>query len=234
MNFENIQLSVVVPVYNEKATLMEILARIRAVEINKEIILVDDCSQDGTRQLLMSLVHAPENNDLKIYFHEKNQGKGAALRTGFEKATGDFVIVQDADLEYDPQDYPALLTPILENRADVVYGSRFAGQSRNMLSLHRMGNRFLTLLTNFLYRTSISDMETCYKLMPAALVKTIQIESNRFNFEPEITAKILKRKLRVMEVPIRYSGRSFSEGKKITWRDGFSAVWTLLKFRFKE
>ncbi len=234
MNFENIKLSVVVPVYNEKATLMEILARIREVEINKEIILVDDCSQDGTRQLLMSLERTPENSDLKFCFHEKNQGKGAALRTGFEKATGDFVIVQDADLEYDPNDYLALLTPILENRADVVYGSRFAGQSQNMVSLHRVGNQFLTWLTNFLYHTSISDMETCYKLMPVALVKAIRIESNRFDFEPEITAKILRRKLRVVEVPIRYSGRSFSEGKKITWRDGFSAVWTLLKFRFRE
>lgn len=234
MNFENIKLSVVVPVYNEKATLMEILARIREVEINKEIILVDDYSQDGTRQLLMSLERTTGNSDLKFCFHEKNQGKGAALRTGFEKATGDFVIVQDADLEYDPNDYLALLTPILENRADVVYGSRFAGQSQNMVSLHRLGNQFLTGLTNFLYHTSISDMETCYKLMPAALVKTIRIESNRFDFEPEITAKILRRKLRVVEVPIRYFGRSFSEGKKITWRDGFSAVWTLLKFRFWE
>jgi glycosyltransferase involved in cell wall biosynthesis len=233
MNFENIKLSVVVPVYNEKATLLEILTRIRAVEIPKEIILVDDCSRDGTRQLLLGLAHDPENKDLKIFFHEKNQGKGAALRTGFEKATGDFVIVQDADLEYDPQDYLALLAPILEKRADVVYGSRFVGQYQNMISLHRMGNRFLTLLTNFLYHTSISDMETCYKLMPAAFVKAIRIESNRFDFEPEITAKILKRKLRVLEVPIRYLGRSFSEGKKITWRDGFSAVWTLLKFRFK-
>jgi glycosyltransferase involved in cell wall biosynthesis len=234
MNLNHIKLSVVVPVYNEKDTLAEILERIRGVKLNKEIILVDDCSQDGTREMLARMERCPENSDLKICYHEKNQGKGAALRTGFEKATGDYVIVQDADLEYDPDDYPALLTPILENRADVVYGSRFAGHSRNMLSLHRAGNQFLTLLTNVLYQTTISDMETCYKLIPAGLIKQIRIESNRFNFEPEITAKILKRKLRVVEVPIRYQGRSFSEGKKITWRDGFSAVWTLLKFRFKE
>jgi glycosyltransferase involved in cell wall biosynthesis len=233
MQLQDIKLSVVVPVYNEKQTLLEILKRIRAVEINKEIILVDDFSRDGTRNLLATLSDQPENGDLKICYHTFNQGKGAALRTGFAMATGNYVIIQDADLEYDPEDYPTLLQPILEGRADVVYGSRFTGQSHNMLSLHRAGNLLLTFLTNLLYRTTISDMETCYKLFPAEVIKSVKIESNRFNFEPEITAKILKKQLRIVEVPIHYHGRSFLEGKKITWRDGFSAVWTLLKFRFK-
>jgi glycosyltransferase involved in cell wall biosynthesis len=233
MQLQDIKLSVVVPVYNEKQTLLEILKRIRAVEINKEIILVDDFSRDGTRDLLATLSCPSENSDLKICYHEVNQGKGAALRTGFAMAGGNYIIIQDADLEYDPEDYPSLLQPILDGRADVVYGSRFTGQSRNMLSLHRAGNLLLTFLTNLLYQTTISDMETCYKLFPAKVIKSVKIESNRFNFEPEITAKILKKKLRIVEVPIHYHGRSFLEGKKITWRDGFSAVWTLLKFRFK-
>jgi glycosyltransferase involved in cell wall biosynthesis len=232
LNFKqyNATLTVVIPVYNEKNTLEKILQRVRAVPIEKEIILVDDYSTDGTRDILRQM----EGNDVKVFYHEKNRGKGAALRTGFQHASGDFVIVQDADLEYNPEEYPKLLQPILEGRADVVYGSRFSGQKRNMLSLHRLGNQFLTLLTNLLYQTSITDMETCYKLFRTATMQGIPIECNRFNFEPEITAKILRRKLRIVEIPISYAGRNFAEGKKITWRDGFAAIWALVKYRFTE
>lgn len=224
------KLSVVIPVYNEKNSLLEIIRRVQAVPIEKEIILVDDFSTDGTRDVLRDL----ERREFKVLYHEKNQGKGAALRTGFQRATGDFVIVQDADLEYDPNDYAKLLQPILDGRADAVYGSRFSGQRKNMTSLHTLGNLFLTAVTNLLYRTSITDMETCYKLFSRQTIQGIRIESNRFNFEPEVTAKLLKRSLRIVEVPISYSGRSASEGKKITWRDGFAAVWTLIKYRFTD
>jgi len=224
------KLTVVIPVYNEKRTIRLIVERVQTVPVEKEIIVVDDCSTDGTRDILRQL----EGEDIKVLYHQRNMGKGAALRTGFQQATGDFVIVQDADLEYDPQEYPKLLEPILQGRADVVYGSRFSGHNRNMMSLHRFGNQFLTFVTNLLYGTSITDMETCYKLLGTPLVKSIKIECNRFNFEPEITAKILKRKLRIMEIPISYSGRKPSEGKKITWRDGFAALWALFKYRFKE
>lgn len=223
-------LSVIIPVYNEKKSLLEIIRRVQSVPIEKEIILVDDCSTDGTRDLL----HDLEKQEIKVWYHEKNQGKGAALRTGFQHATGEFVIVQDADLEYDPSEYLKLLQPILDGRADVVYGSRFSGHRSNMTSLHTLGNLFLTGVTNLFYRTSITDMETCYKLFRRETIQGIRIECNRFNFEPEVTAKLLKRGLRIVEVPISYSGRSFSEGKKITWRDGFSAVWTLIKYRFTE
>ena len=224
------KLTVVIPVYNEKNSLLEIIRRVQAVPIEKEIILVDDFSTDGTRDVLRDL----ERREFKVLYHEKNQGKGAALRTGFQRATGEFVIVQDADLEYDPNDYSKLLQPILDGRADVVYGSRFSGQRKNMTSLHTLGNLFLTGVTNLFYRTSITDMETCYKLFRRETIQGIRIEGNRFNFEPEVTAKLLKRGLRIVEVPISYSGRTASEGKKITWRDGFSAVWTLIKYRFTE
>ena len=224
------KLSVVIPVYNEKKSLLEIIHRVRSVPIEKEIILVDDFSTDGTRDLL----HDLERQEFKVLYHEKNKGKGAALRTGFQHATGEFVIVQDADLEYDPNDYSKLLQPIVDGKADVVYGSRFSGHRSNMTSLHTLGNLFLTWITNVFYRTSITDMETCYKLFRRETIQGIRIECNRFNFEPEVTAKLLKRGLRIVEVPISYSGRSFSEGKKITWRDGFSAVWTLIKYRFRE
>jgi glycosyltransferase involved in cell wall biosynthesis len=230
MDFSQIKLSVVIPVYNERETLPEILKRIRAVPLATEIILVDDCSRDGSREWLQEMEKRGDPQ-LKFFYHERNQGKGAALRTGFQHASGDFVIVQDADLEYDPQDYPKLLSPILEKRADVVYGSRFSGQNRDMSRLHRYGNQFLTRLTNLLYQTSITDMETCYKMFQTSIIQKIRIESDRFNFEPEITAKILRRGLRILEVPISYQGRSFLEGKKITWKDGVSAVWTLVKFR---
>ena len=224
------KLSVVIPVYNEKNSLLEIIRRVQAVPIEKEIILVDDFSTDGTRDLLRDV----ERRGFKVLYHEKNQGKGAALRTGFQRATGEFVIVQDADLEYDPNDYSKLLQPILDGRADVVYGSRFSGQRKNMTSLHTLGNLFLTGVTNLFYRTSITDMETCYKLFRRETIQGIRIECNRFNFEPEVTAKLLKRGLQIVEVPISYSGRRASEGKKITWRDGFSAVWTLIKYRFTD
>ena len=224
------KLTVVIPVYNEKRTIRLIVERVQTVPVEKEIIVVDDCSTDGTRDILRQM----QGEGIKVLYHERNMGKGAALRTGFQQATGDFVIVQDADLEYDPQEYPKLLEPILQGRADVVYGSRFSGHNRNMMSLHRFGNQFLTFVTNLLYGTSITDMETCYKLLGTPVVKSIKIECNRFNFEPEITAKILKRKLRIMEIPISYSGRKPSEGKKITWRDGFAALWALFKYRFKE
>jgi glycosyltransferase involved in cell wall biosynthesis len=224
------KLTVVIPVYNEERTIRLIVERVQTVPVEKEIIVVDDCSTDGTRDILPQL----EGEAVKVLYHERNMGKGAALRTGFHQATGDFVIVQDADLEYDPQEYPKLLEPILQGRADVVYGSRFSGQNRNMMSLHRFGNQFLTFVTNLLYGTSITDMETCYKLFRTPIVKNIKIECNRFNFEPEITAKILRRKLRIVEIPISYSGRKPSEGKKITWRDGFAALWALFKYRFME
>ena len=223
-------LSVVIPVYNERKSLLEIIQRVQSVPIEKEIILVDDFSTDGTRELLRSL----DPRKFKVLYHERNQGKGAALRTGFQQAAGQFVIVQDADLEYDPNDYPKLLQPILDGTADVVYGSRFSGLRRNMTSLHTLGNLLLTWITNVFYRTSITDMETCYKLFRRETIQGIRIECNRFNFEPEVTAKILKRGLRIVEVPISYSGRSFSEGKKITWRDGFSAVWALIRYRFTD
>jgi len=218
------------PVFNERATIEEIITRVLSVPLRIELIVVDDCSTDGTRDLVRQM----EGNGTKVLYHERNLGKGAALRTGFQHAKGDFVIVQDADLEYDPSDYPKLLQPILEGRADVVYGSRFSGRNRNMSLQHRLGNQFLTWVTNVLYRTSITDMETCYKLFKTATIQGIKINCNRFNFEPEITAKLLKRNLRIVEVPISYSGRRFSEGKKITWLDGFSALWTLVKYRFAE
>lgn len=222
------KLSIVIPAYNEKDTIREIIERVKAVDIDKEIIIVDDCSTDGTREILKDLASKGE----KVVFHERNIGKGAALRTGFAHVTGDYCIVQDADLEYDPDDYLKLIAPVLKGKAEVVYGSRFTGERRNMFFHHWVGNKFLTLVTNLLYNTTISDMETCYKLFRSDIIKSVNIKSNRFNFEPEITAKVLKKGFRIYEVPISYAGREFSEGKKITWRDGFSALWTLLKYRF--
>ena len=224
------KLSVIIPVYNEKNTLGEIVRRVEAVPIEKEIILVDDFSTDGSREALQQM----EAHGRRILYHDRNMGKGAALRTGFRHATGDYLVIQEADLEYDPQEYSQLLKPVLEGRADVVFGSRFSGNRRNMTSLHTLGNLFLTLITNLLYRASITDMETCYKLFPRETVQNIPIHSNRFNFEPEITAKLMKRRLKILEVPISYAGRNFSDGKKITWRDGISALWTLIKYRFHD
>lgn len=225
------KLSIIISVYNEKGTISEILDRVRGVDIGnieKEIIIVDDFSNDGSREVLKG----EEEKGVIVLYHERNRGKGAAIRTALEHITGDFVIIQDADLEYDPEDYMKLIGPILKGRADVVYGSRFTGERRNMLFWHWIGNRFLTLITNILYNTTLSDMETCYKLFKAEIIKGLRIRSNRFNFEPEITAKVMKKGIRIYEVPISYTGREFNEGKKITWKDGFSALWTLVKYRF--
>ena len=228
------KLSVIVPVYNERNTVVEVLRRMRAVElpdgIDREIIVVDDGSSDGTRDVLNQL----SDNTVRIILHEHNRGKGAAVRTGIEVASGDYVLIQDADLEYDPEDWPKLVAPVMRGRARVVYGSRFTGERRNMLFLHWIGNRMLSFVTNVLYNTTLSDMETCYKLVDRSLLVELELRCNRFDIEPEITAKILKRRIRIYEVPISYTGREFDEGKKITWRDGFAALWTLAKFRFAD
>lgn len=224
------KLSVIVPVYDERNTVVEIVRRMRAVElpVDLEIIVVDDGSTDGTREVLRQLT----DSTVRVIAHEANRGKGAAIRTGLAQAIGDLVLVQDADLEYDPEDWPKLLSPILRGKARVVYGSRFTGERRNMLFLHWVGNRFLSLVTNVLYNTTLSDMETCYKLFDRSLIDGITLRAQRFEFEPEVTAKILRRGIRIYEVPISYTGREFDEGKKITWRDGFIALWTLVKYRF--
>jgi glycosyltransferase involved in cell wall biosynthesis len=200
------------------------------VRVDKEIIVVDDGSTDGSREILQQ---EAARGDLNAFYHERNQGKGGAVRTGFQMATGDFYIIQDADLEYDPREYRLLLQPILEGRADVVYGSRFRGATKAMFFMHMMGNRFLTLVTNILYDTILSDMETCYKCFRAEVIRDIPLRARGFEFEPEVTAKVLKRGHRIYEVPITYTGREFEEGKKINpWRDGLKAVWTLIKYRF--
>lgn len=224
------KLSVIVPIFNERNTVVEIMRRMRAVElpIEREFVLVDDGSSDGTRQVLAQL----GDSSVRVVKHESNQGKGAAIRTGLGHVTGDLVLIQDADLEYDPEDWPKLLAPLFRGKATVVYGSRFTGERRNMLFLHWVGNRMLSLVTNVLYNTTLSDMETCYKLFDRRVLDGITIKSNRFDFEPEITAKILKQGVRIYEVPISYAGREFDEGKKITWRDGFAALYALVKFRF--
>lgn len=225
------KLSVIIPVYNEKNTIKEILRQVRQVdlgEIDKEIIVVDDGSTDGTSDILKY----EADSSLKYLRHEKNLGKGAAVTTGLAKATGDLVIVQDADLEYDPNDYLKLIKPILSGKAKVVYGSRFTGERRNMLFWHYVGNRALSLVTNILYNTTLSDMETGYKLFTKEALQGIKITAQRFEFEPEITAKILKKGIRIYEVPISYTGREYSEGKKISWKDGFVALWALIKYRF--
>ncbi|MEW5767059.1 MAG: glycosyltransferase family 2 protein [bacterium] len=225
------KLTIIIPVYNEKATIREIIKEVQEVDIGgieKELILVDDASSDGTRRIIEEEIN--DNNVIKLY-HESNMGKGAAIRSGISAVTGDLVIIQDADREYDPRDYPKLLQPILEKRCDVVYGSRFLGVNSAMFFWHYMGNKLLTLVTNILYNTLISDMEVGYKVFKAEVIRSILIKSNRFNFEPEITAKVLKRKYKIQQVPITYVGRDYSEGKKITWKDGLSALWTLIKYR---
>ncbi|MDD5448449.1 MAG: glycosyltransferase family 2 protein [Actinomycetota bacterium] len=225
------KLSIIIPVYNERNTILELLRRVRSVDlgdIKKEIIVVDDGSIDGTSDILA----LQADSTLKVLHHPRNMGKGAAVRTGIKEATGDYIIIQDADLEYDPEDFHLLLAPILKKKAEVVYGSRFTGEHRNMLFWHMLGNKFLSLVTNILYDTTISDMETGYKLFSKESLDGIEIESNRFEFEPEITAKLLKKKIRIYEVPISYTGREYYEGKKITWKDGITALWTLIKYRF--
>lgn len=228
------KLSVIIPVYNEAATIAEVLRRVQAAEagVDKEIIVVDDGSTDGTQEILQKEQSNPET---LVFRQPANMGKGAAVRRGIEAATGDIILIQDADLEYDPREYPQLLAPILEGRAKVVYGSRFLGGPRKaMFFWHMAGNKLLTLVTNILYDTIISDMETGYKVFAAEVIKGIPLRSRRFEFEPEVTAKVLKRGYRIYEVPISYTGREYSEGKKITWRDGFLALWTLLRYRFTD
>ena len=223
------------PVYNEAKTIREILEQVHradAIGLEKEIIVVDDGSTDGTREILKETEFLNQH-PYRLLFHAKNMGKGAAVRTALTYATGDIIIIQDADLEYDPSEYRELLAPIMAGRADVVYGSRLKGgkPTRAFLFWHYVGNKFLSLLTNILYNSIITDMETGYKLFRADVIKNIQIKSNRFDFEPEITAKVLKRGHHLYELPISYFGRDYSEGKKITWKDGLMAIWTLIKYR---
>ena len=221
------KISIIIPVFNEEKTIAQIIRQINnVVGFHKEIIVVDDASVDGTSQKLQ------EFKGIKIIRHPNNLGKGSAIRTGIDSASGDYILVQDADLEYDPQDVLSMIKPINQGKAEVVYGSRFTGPRRNMFFWHWMGNQLLTLVTNILYNTTLSDMETCYKLIPLKLIKSLDLKAKRFEFEPEVTAKILKRNIRIWEVPISYAGREYDEGKKITWRDGIPALWTLIKYRF--
>jgi glycosyltransferase involved in cell wall biosynthesis len=224
-------LSVVMPVYNERATIEEIVRRVLAVPLRVELIIVDDGSTDGTREVLGSLARELR---FTLVLQPANAGKGAALRRGFQEITGDVVAIQDADLEYSPEEFPQLVELIAQGRADVVYGSRFLGRHRVFMFTHYVGNRFLTLVTNVLYNTMLSDMETCYKVMRADVLRSMTLHSNGFGIEPELTAKIFKRHYRVYEVPVTYDGRGYDEGKKITWLDGFVALWVLVKYRFTE
>lgn len=228
------KVSIIIPVFNEKDTLKLLLDKVVQADfsgLEKEIIMVDDCSDDGTTDILKEL-----SKNYKVLFHEKNQGKGAAIRTAVKEATGDFVVIQDADLEYLPDDYDKLLPLLINNEADVVYGSRFKNteNSKNFILKNKIANKFLTLLTNILYGAEITDMETCYKAFKREFIQGITIKSNRFDFEPEITAKVMKKKARLKEVPISYFGRGHDEGKKINWKDGVHAILTLIKFRFSD
>jgi glycosyltransferase involved in cell wall biosynthesis len=224
------KLSVVIPVYNEKNTISEVLRLVRSVDLPKEIIIVDDCSTDGTRELLEGL---PPSDDLTIVLQPRNAGKGAALRAGFRRVQGDIVVVQDADLEYDPSEYPILIQPIIAGKADVVFGSRFlGGPHRVLLFWHSVGNKVLTTLSNMMTDLNLTDMETCYKVFRADILGKIELRENRFGFEPEFTAKIARARCRVYEVPISYSGRDYSEGKKIGWKDGVAALYFIMKYRF--
>lgn len=224
-------LSIVIPVFNENKTLKAIIEKIDSLpkELERELVLVDDGSTDGSRDILKEL---ESRKDTKVIYKEKNTGKGDSLKVGFKNTKGDFVIVQDADLEYDPKDYEVLLTAIQNKANTVVYGSRFRGKYQDMSSLHYYGNKFLTIFTNILFGVSLTDMETCYKLFPGDFIRNLQLQANRFDFEPEITAKIIKNGYKIVEVPINYYGRTHLEGKKITWKDGFNAIWSLIKYRF--
>jgi glycosyltransferase involved in cell wall biosynthesis len=233
------KLSIIVPVYNEQQTVRDILTQVRNVDLTvethsgtvtleKEIIVIDDGSDDGTREIL---VDEEKSEDLVLVYHRRNRGKGAAVRTGIARSTGDLVLIQDADLEYDPRDYPVLVRPILEGRVKAVYGSRFLGPRKAMLFWHMLGNKLLTLTTNILYNAILSDMETCYKMLEGDLARDLNLRSEGWGIDPEITAKVLKRGYRIFEVPISYYGREYYEGKKISWRDGFVVLWTLLKYR---
>jgi glycosyltransferase involved in cell wall biosynthesis len=225
------KVSVVMPVYNEVETIKDIVARVQDVDLEKEIIIVDDYSMDGTREYLREINQSHQN--VTVLYHDHNQGKGAALRTGFQAVTGNIVIIQDADLEYDPREYSLLLGPIVDGRADVVYGSRFLGGPHRVLFFwHYVGNKFLTLLSNILTNLNLTDMETCYKVFKKEVLDEIKIKSNRFGFEPEFTAKIARKRFRIYETPISYSGRTYAEGKKIGWKDGIKAVLAIMWFRF--
>ncbi|MBT4987158.1 MAG: glycosyltransferase family 2 protein [Proteobacteria bacterium] len=227
--------SVVIPVFNEMRTLEQVIKRVQAVPVEKEIILVDDYSNDGSRELVQSLGEQP---NVRAVLHEYNQGKGAALRSGFAAAAGDVVLIQDADLEYDPNDYPKLLGPIVENDADVVYGSRFAGGEthRVLYFWHSVGNRFLTLLSNMMTNLNLTDMEVCYKVFRREIIQSIDLKENRFGFEPEVTARLARfrkpdgSRLKIFEVGISYAGRTYDEGKKIGWRDGVRAIWCIIRY----
>lgn len=226
------KISIIIPIYNEVDTLNEIIQKIESTNfcnLEKELILVDDGSTDGTHGLLQEL-----EGKYKVIYHEKNKGKGAAIATGLNNVTGDIIVIQDADLEYDPADYPELVQLIIDDKADAVYGSRLTGArpARAFMFTHLLGNKFLTFLTNLLYNATLTDMETCYKAFRADFIKDIVIKSKKFDFEPEITSKILKKGARLYELPISYYGRDYAQGKKITWKDGLSAIWTLLKYRF--
>jgi glycosyltransferase involved in cell wall biosynthesis len=222
------KLSVIMPVFNEKNTIKQVIDKVIDVPLEKEIIVVDDFSTDGTRDILKNIKY----DNVRAIFHDKNKGKGASIRTGIQYVTGDVVIIQDADLEYNPHEYLKLIELIKEGKADVVYGSRFSGKTGKMTFAHWLGNKVLTLATNILYRTKLTDMETCYKMVKAPIIRSLHLRANRFDFEPEITAKLLKSKKHIIEVPISYEGRHWTEGKKITWKDGISAVWSLVKYRF--
>ncbi len=223
------KLSIVIPCYNEEATIEELVAQVQASPYEKEILIIDDGSQDRTREILAALAEDPE---IRVFLQPKNQGKGSALRRGFTEAKGDVVIVQDADLEYDPRDYPKLLQPIEDGKADVVYGSRFqGGPGRVLYYKHMLGNQFLTFLSNMLTDLNLTDMETCYKAFKREVIQNIRLESNRFGFEPEVTAKVSRmRDVVIYEVPISYNGRTYEEGKKITWKDGAAALWHIFKY----
>ncbi len=238
---DGLRLSVVIPVYNEEETLRNLVSRVREVPVRKEMVLVDDCSADKSRQVMQALEEEAAGDDfnqIRTFYHDVNQGKGAALRPGFANVSGDIVIIQDADLEYDPAEYTRLLRPIIEDRADVVYGSRFLGDQahRVLYYWHYVGNRFLTMLSNWFTNLNLTDMETCYKVFRRSVVDELvpHLKQNRFGFEPEVTARLARRRLRIYETSVSYSGRTYTEGKKIGWRDGFSALWCIVRYGLKD